>query len=168
MGHPKVSFDLTLPSWSRTISPAPAATPGHSAAALREPQETPGHVRWSGECGGSALGGGRRRPSLASRGSSAPSPHFELDRIEHRLQQMDVAVVGGDDDEVASGPARVFKSADEKRQGALFEHVVIDSFKFVIGSAYRTALDSVMPWASSSSVSWASKECMMVFSGEVI
>ena len=42
-----------------------------------------------------------------------PSLHFELYRIEGSLEEINVAVVGGDD-EVAFGPLGVFVSADHK------------------------------------------------------
>ena len=45
---------------------------------------------------------------------------------------MDVAVVGGDD-EVAVGPGGIFVSADEERQGELFEHVVVKDLEFGVG-----------------------------------
>lgn len=56
--------------------------------------------------------------------SPAPSLHFELDCVESSLQQMDVAMVSGDD-EVAVGPLRVFISADQNLQGELFEDVIV-------------------------------------------
>jgi hypothetical protein len=40
-----------------------------------------------------------------------PSFHFELDSIEGRLQEMDVAPIASDD-ELAIGPRGVFVSAD--------------------------------------------------------
>jgi hypothetical protein len=64
--------------------------------------------------------------------NSASSLHFEPDSIEGRLQEMDGAVVGGDD-EVAVGPLGVFVSADEKLQGELFEHGILGGLKFIIG-----------------------------------
>ena len=45
---------------------------------------------------------------------------------------MDLPVVGGDD-EVAVGPLGVFISADEKLQGELFKHVVVEDLEVVIG-----------------------------------
>ena len=65
---------------------------------------------------------GLREPPLA----------FELDGVESSLQEMDGAVVGGDD-EVAVGPLGIFVSADQKLQGELFEDVIVGGFKFVIG-----------------------------------
>jgi hypothetical protein len=52
-----------------------------------------------------------------------PSLHFELHSIEGRLQEMNGAVVGVDD-ELAIQPVRVFVSADQKLQGELFEDVI--------------------------------------------
>ena len=50
--------------------------------------------------------------------------HLELHRIERSLQQMDGAVVGGDD-EVAVGPLRIFVSADEQFEGEAFENEIV-------------------------------------------
>jgi hypothetical protein len=61
-----------------------------------------------------------------------PSLRFEPDRIKRSLQQMDGAVVGVDD-ELAVRPLGMFVSADQKRQGEMFEHEIVGGFKFVIG-----------------------------------
>ena len=53
-----------------------------------------------------------------------PSPHFELDGVEGRFQQMDGAVVGGDD-EVAVRLFGIFVSADQKFQRKVFEHEIV-------------------------------------------
>jgi hypothetical protein len=45
---------------------------------------------------------------------------------------MDVAVVG-DDDEVAVGPRGIPVSADQERQGEVFEDVIVGGLKFIIG-----------------------------------
>jgi hypothetical protein len=68
----------------------------------------------------------------ATHHSSAPALHFEADSVEGSLQEMDEAVVGGDD-EVAVGPLGVFISADQKFQCELFEDVIVGGLKFVIG-----------------------------------
>jgi hypothetical protein len=57
---------------------------------------------------------------------------FERDGIEGRLQQVDGALVGVDD-ERAVGPVRVFVSADQKFQGELFEDVIVGGLEIVIG-----------------------------------
>ncbi len=67
----------------------------------------------------------------ATHHSGAPSLHFELDRVEGSLQQMDGAVVGVDD-ELASRPLGIVVSADQKFQGELFEDVIVCGLKFVI------------------------------------
>jgi len=56
---------------------------------------------------------------------STPSLHLELDGVEGGLQEMDVAVVGGDD-EVAIGPFGLLVSADEEFEGEPFENGVVD------------------------------------------
>ena len=48
------------------------------------------------------------------------------------MQQMDGAVVGGDD-EVTVRPLRVFVSADQKFESKKFENEIVGSFKFVVG-----------------------------------
>ncbi len=48
------------------------------------------------------------------------------------MHQVKVASVASDD-ELSIGPLGIFVSADEERQGELFEHGVIKSLKFVIG-----------------------------------
>ena len=58
----------------------------------------------------------------------APSLAFELDGIESSLQQMDGAVVGGDD-EVAVVPVGVFVCADEKFEGELFDHKIVAAWR---------------------------------------
>jgi len=55
----------------------------------------------------------------------APSLDFELDGVKGSLQQVNGAVVGGDD-EIAVGPLRIFVSADEEFEGEAFEHGVVD------------------------------------------
>ena len=61
-----------------------------------------------------------------------PALHFELDGVEGGLQEMDGAVVGGDD-EVAIGPLRIFESADQKFESKAFENEIVSDLKFVIG-----------------------------------
>lgn len=51
---------------------------------------------------------------------NAPALSFELHCVETRLQEMDGAVVGVDD-ELATGPLGIFVSADQKGQCELFE-----------------------------------------------
>lgn len=60
-----------------------------------------------------------------------PSPHFELGSVEGGVEEMDVAVVGMDD-ELAVRPVRVLVSADQKRQGDLFEDVIVGGLEIVV------------------------------------
>ncbi len=64
--------------------------------------------------------------------SGLPSLDFELHSVEGSLEEMDVAVVGGDD-EIAVDPCGVFVSADEERQRKPFEHVVVEDLELVVG-----------------------------------
>jgi hypothetical protein len=61
-----------------------------------------------------------------------PSLDFELHCVEGSLEEMDGAVVGGDD-EVAVGPLGVLVSADEKFEGELFEDVIVGGLELVVG-----------------------------------
>lgn len=63
---------------------------------------------------------------------SASSLDFELDGVEGGLQEMDGAVVGVDH-QLAVGPRGIFMSADEERQGELFEDVIVGGLEIVIG-----------------------------------
>jgi hypothetical protein len=58
--------------------------------------------------------------------------HFELDGVGGGLQEMDVAVVGGDD-EVAVGPLRIFVSADQEFEGEMFENEIASGLEIVAG-----------------------------------
>ena len=56
--------------------------------------------------------------------TTASALDLELDGVEGGLQEMDGAVVGGDD-EVAIGPLRLFVSADEQFEGEAFENEIV-------------------------------------------
>ncbi|WP_155121175.1 hypothetical protein [Bryobacter aggregatus] len=57
---------------------------------------------------------------------------FERDGIEDGLHELDVAVVGVDD-ELAIAPLGIFVSADQEFQGELIEDVIVGGFQFVAG-----------------------------------
>lgn len=62
---------------------------------------------------------------------SAPSLAFELDSVEGGLEEMDVAVVGVDN-ELAVAPGRILVSTDQQCQGELMHHKIPEHVEIVI------------------------------------